>query len=726
MKNLHIELHNCYGIGELQQDINFGPGRNCCIIYAPNGTMKTSFTRTISKLIDGKQPEDAIFNDRKSKAVVTIDGQKISANNCYVYNNLKEDGNSSITTFLANKQLKENYDTILQSLQESWGVLRHKLTTDSRSSDCEEEILKTFSPSAEISIFECLNNIYQLYFPNDSVSYPLYTFKYNDVFDKAGKVKKFVEDNQVIINSYFSEYQNVIKSSILFSKGADSFGTYQASLLLKSVEDNRFFKASHHIILKDGTKIDSKDQFSELLDKEIRKVLEDEKLKKSFDKLEKKLGGNNELRQFKDTIIRDPILVSHLTDYEAFRKEVLLGYLYNNHKELHDFIVQYQLEKAEIQKIIAQANKSLDKWKAVIDLFNTRFFVPFEVYIKNQSDIILKEKSATLGFRYRESEEQSKEESQSALLSALSTGEARAFHILQNLFEIEARKCGSNETLIIFDDIADSFDYKNKYAIIEYLADLIGNSKFALIILTHNFDFYRTVVSRLGVKHIYFANKEKGRKIKLCTGIFNTDIIKNRFISKVTDKRAFIGLIPFVRNLMEYSQGTASKDYLLLTSCLHQKSNTKDITIGNIFEIFKSNLTGMEDKSITFIEERYINVLFQEASFVMSDLNEVDLANKLVLSIAIRIKAEQILFDIISEEHLKELKPGKNQTGELVKLLKKYYTGTHGETILLMNRVIMLTSENIHVNNFMFEPLVDISSLHLKQLYNDVCNYCDN
>ncbi len=26
-----------------------------------------------------------------------------------------------------------------------------------------------------------------------------------------------------------------------------------------------------------------------------------------------------------------------------------------------------------------------------------------------------------------------------------------------------------------------------------------------------------------------------------------------------------------------------------------------------------------------------------------------------------------------------------------------------------MKRVVMLTSENIHVNNFMFEPLVDIS-----------------
>ena len=30
--------------------------------------------------------------------------------------------------------------------------------------------------------------------------------------------------------------------------------------------------------------------------------------------------------------------------------------------------------------------------------------------------------------------------------------------------------------LIIFDDIADSFDYKNKYAIIEYLKDIKDES----------------------------------------------------------------------------------------------------------------------------------------------------------------------------------------------------------------------------------------------------------
>lgn len=89
---------------------------------------------------------------------------------------------------------------------------------------------------------------------------------------------------------------------------------------------------------------------------------------------------------------------------------------------------------------------------------------------------------------------------------------------------------------------------------------------------------------------------------------------------------------------------------------------------------------------------------------------------------AIRLKAETFMKAIVSEEHQAEMKHNSNQTGELLKVLKKYYSDTYPEVCLLMNRVVMLTSENIHVNNFMFEPLVDISSLHLKQLYKEICH----
>lgn len=501
------------------------------------------------------------------------------------------------------------------------------------------------------------------------------------MFDKAGKVKAFVNDNQKTITQFFDQYQAIVRESTLFSEGEGSFGTYQASSLLKSIEDDRFFKASHKLELKDGKKISSKNEFATVIETELQRVLSDKKLKESFDKLDKKLQGNNELRTFKEVLQNMPILVPNLVDYEGFRRSVLLGYLQNNLDDFNALVNLYKIEKVEITKIIAEANKSIDKWNEVIRLFNARFFVPFEVILKNQSDILLNEQTATLGFVYRDTDTDEKEETQTELLKTLSLGEQRAFYILQNLFEIEARKVSGKNTTIVMDDIADSFDYKNKYAIIEYLADLQYNVQFTLLILTHNFDFYRTVVSRLNVGIIFMANKKDDRTIDLCQGIYSSDILKKRFISKVTDVRPFIGLIPFTRNLIEYAHGNSCADYLLLTECLHIKANTPSITMKNIFDIFGQHLYGISGKVISFETEKYIDVIYREADAILLDTNEVDLANKLPLSMAIRLKAETYIFSILTESQKAEMKINQNQTGELVKVFKKYYSESHKDVL---------------------------------------------
>ena len=84
-------------------------------------------------------------------------------------------------------------------------------------------------------------------------------------------------------------------------------------------------------------------------------------------------------------------------------------------------------------------------------------------------------------------------------IDVLSQGEKRALYLLNIIFDIERIKSTGKEMLFIIDDIADSFDYKNKYAIVEYLREMSTNPNFRLIILSHNFDFYRTVSMRLGL-----------------------------------------------------------------------------------------------------------------------------------------------------------------------------------------------------------------------------------
>jgi hypothetical protein len=38
----------------------------------------------------------------------------------------------------------------------------------------------------------------------------------------------------------------------------------------------------------------------------------------------------------------------------------------------------------------------------------------------------------------------------------------------------------------------------------------------------------------------------------------------------------------------------------------------------------------------------------------------------------------------------------------------------------LIESVLLMVSENIHINSFMYEPLIDISTNHLINLYNTV------
>ena len=57
MNKVHIELENCYGIKKLSADFDFSQ-KSTYAIYAPNGTMKTSFAKTFSDLSQGIESKD--------------------------------------------------------------------------------------------------------------------------------------------------------------------------------------------------------------------------------------------------------------------------------------------------------------------------------------------------------------------------------------------------------------------------------------------------------------------------------------------------------------------------------------------------------------------------------------------------------------------------------------------------------------------------------------------
>ena len=69
MNTLKLEMENCYGIQKMQQDIDFSKN-NVAVIYAPNGTMKSSFAKTFEAIRDGKTVEEKVYGC-KSKYSIT-------------------------------------------------------------------------------------------------------------------------------------------------------------------------------------------------------------------------------------------------------------------------------------------------------------------------------------------------------------------------------------------------------------------------------------------------------------------------------------------------------------------------------------------------------------------------------------------------------------------------------------------------------------------------------
>jgi hypothetical protein len=337
---------------------------------------------------------------------------------------------------------------------------------------------------------------------------------------------------------------------------------------------------------------------------------------------------------------------------------------------------------------------------------------------------MLNDEPARLTFTYvrgTETREKTKEE----LMACLSVGEKRALYLLQVLFDLERIKDIADKTgrkqLVIADDIADSFDYSNKYAIIEYLSELSDNKMIDLLILTHNFDFYRTISSRLDIKYnmCFVAQKEADGRITMSKfqykkDFFNVGIIEKIRPGKLSDEellRTFIAAIPFCRNVCEYTAKTPLRDFL--TGILHVKLNTDTVTIADCWAQLKNDFS-LNDLSCSCSTNKWIDTVYQMADNICSEsATGVSLINKITLSIAIRLKAEFFLRDVLVSNGIGIICES-NQTREWANRTNDKLSD---KDKLVISEVLLITPESIHVNAFMYEPLIDIPNYQLIDLY---------
>jgi hypothetical protein len=725
LQKICVHLKNCYGIGKLDHEFkikeNTGNDKyayNVHAIYASNGIMKTSFAKTFEDQKNGKDSEDLIYPERdSSRKIINEIGSPIKEEEIYVIKPYVQFDDNKITLLLATKELKDEYDNIhakIDAKKEDF-IGNIKKSSKIRNNEENENImLETFG---ENDFYICLDNI-----KNDISelnNHDLAEIKYKQIFhpDVLEFLKK--EENKKLLSEYIDKFNELIEKSEYFKKGA--FTHTNASKISDNLESNGFFKAKHIVKLKSEKSesgdrlIQSGDDFRELIDSEKEIINTNPELIEKFEKIDTAITKNKNLNDFRSFLENNRTLIPKLMNLDEFKNELWLSYIKKEEILYAELLDLYHDAKGKIDKITRKAKNQTTKWEEVINKFNERFFVPFEIRIKNKEDVILREKIATSEFIFKGHQED-RITTEENLLKVLSEGEKRALYLLNIIYEVETRKNNQQKTIFIVDDIADTFDYKNKYAILEYLIDVSQEDFFYEIILTHNFDFFRTLNSRfVPDKNCYMAEKD-GSKVVLKEAKDIKMPIKKYVRGLCNNQNYTIAIIPFIRNIIEYTKGNQDKNYELLTSMLHIKERTDSLTVRDLEFIIQTELN--DNNLILNNSDKKILDAIWECSESCLKSKKKTLDEKLVLSIGIRLQAEKFMIEKIDDNiFLTSIK--RNQTVTLFREYKNRFNSDR-DSINLLEKVNLMTPENIHLNSFMYEPIIDMSGDHLINLYKNV------
>lgn len=713
MEKLTVKLKNCYGIRDLEHEFHFDQG-NTHVIYAPNGSMKTSFAKVLQDLSHNREPSDRIFTQREATwTVVDQDSNSLKPDSIFVVESYEQSFRSEkMTTLLANTNLKRDFEEAHASVDAALSTLHRPL---SKSAGFTKEVWETLCEDYGVDRNDVCSAVKAAY---DEIQLSgirdVADIRYKDVINE--KTLDFLNSPGLRkhLDEYIAKYDELLERSRFFRKG--SFTHYGAASVAKALRENKFFEADHSIRLADregpATEVADSDEFETQIKEERDRILEDPELHARFENVDSQLNSRKELRALRDMIAGRPELLKELSDLSTFRRRLWQAYIGNARDEASGYLKTYAQARARIDEIIKAASGEVTQWDKVVAEFNRRFDVPFRLRVENQNDVILRDTAPSIVFSYTDGIETA-EVGDSSLIEILSMGERRALYLLNILFEIRAREHTGTTSLLVFDDIADSFDYKNKYAIVEYLRDIQQNQNFRLVILTHNYDFYRTVRSRLGIEKTAAECERSGDKLTLQKPKFRNPLghWKNQMSR---DRRCFLAAVPMVRNLVEYTKSTDCDEYAALTRVLHIKDGSDSVTLSELASLYAKIM----NVKVTADETGAIAAILEQAERIAQGDDGTALENKVILAMATRLRAEKYIFDELrTSPKTEEFK--RNQTAELVDRFKQTYP-ERTDVLAVLDRVLLMTPESIHLNSFVYEPLVDMSDTNLRQVYSEV------
>lgn len=746
MKRIQVKIENGYGIVDFKHDFEYKDGTNgshCNFygLYAQNGTMKSSFAKTLLNYSRGMEVSDEIYQIPGTCVVSGIEPDNILSYPSYdgrVY--LSENA----AHLVANQEAKEVYAEASKDVIEAFNKLKSKLSevTKTNYNDSEttiEDYYRRFVAKEQVDsvTLPAVIKLLKAYLPEIKKGKSQFCDVSLSTFNSSN-FKKFITNKKYsgFFGSLVKAYDEMRASPTYYREGFDSSS---AHTLIKALEKSKYFNAKHEVVLRDSedkrTKnINNKEEMESYLKTDFDRIVEaDPGIEKPLNQLiaDFSVGTNGEARRIIEDKSRRDILL-FMGDESRFYKNMWFGYLSGCIEEVDNLLKVNDESKSKIEEALKKAGDADTEWQDVKDVFNDRFSsLPYRIDIVNKKDTIVEDLvPPVFEFKFRNPRNPNMPYRErpdnlgqlSVLGRVLSNGERKALYLLNIIFDVKKKLKDGVDTLLVLDDIVESFDYRNKYAFFEYLQELASQNSYLYIIsLTHNFDFFRLVYEKLypkNEKQFRLVVSDENNNLS-AEEMFDPRVFGSYKKDAAKDKSAWVTMIPFSRNIVEFQHDKSHDDYKELTRALHILDN--EVTVGHIQQYLQ---TIVKVTDTPFDESLNIHkAIIMYAKEVAADASDgFSLKDNLVLAIGTRLCIERYIISKIAEEYYRNaVSKERDLTRKLLILYSNNCSDPNKQTYLKMfNKAAAIVDGTIHINSFMYEPLVDVGTWEMKKMFNEI------
>lgn len=729
------KLENAFGIKELNGADSLG---RINVIYAPNGTAKTSIANAIDNISKGISVKGAYPGDLEPSYEIVVDGKLCNETDSQPFSVINYSGvdgfpmlndDESLDTLVISPALEKSVKPIIAAIHETEKQIANVLLStfpkkgqskkgdllSNKLAEAVAIIAETQDKNDKDLIVKFIDNI-----SLEAAPLPLTALSEDDFFSLASAAlyKAFLPEP---VHKSFSKYVEVVNKKMDDKVLDGDFSINSLNAFFASAKDNQYFD-------KNGTKRLLKISGKDYQESEMEKLVKDEndlvygsgEVRQELDEVKKALPSNAATKTFMEKAAKDPWILKAAADYHNFVNDLfvtIIGLakqldllkaekdtLNKKREELKSYQSSYSADDSQIHKI----------WQ----LFKARCpSLKFDLQIENQFD-------AATGFQaphFVKCIPGGSNSIDSPESLRFSTGEKRNFYFLNAIIEIEKKRLEKQPFVLILDDAVDSFDYKNKYGMIDYLVDIANDQKVQLIILTHNFDFFRSSILALGKQNVnkYFAYRGDSGVIQFY------DIAEESYYLTLGDfnnwkanpsKEQLFALVPFARDVIQLESNSKDSDTLELDKYLHFDANKTDsLTMGSLLNVLSTRLCANVGQ-LFCANDPYLKTLANVIDNIVKPIKETNLEYKITIGIGVRVFLERFLSLTIHDKTQNWFVPTNQYIREKELLLQADQYLSEDDKSMVTESMIISPSY-VHANSFMYEPLIDVGAGKLLEIY---------